>query len=87
MEAVTLKKKRKIKQEERKHSGRTLAMTVVGEEWSILKEWSYREYFLQGTSSFVHMTGPGSGCYEVHTGCEINMEKLCVFYVSMWDRK
>ena len=38
LEAVTLKKKRKIKQEERKHSGRTLAMTIVGEEWSILKE-------------------------------------------------
>ena len=79
---------KKSKQEEQQHSGRTLAMTIVGEEWNILKKWNGREYLLQWTSSFVHMTGPGAGCYEAHTGCEVNMEKLCVFtYVSVWGRK
>lgn len=37
----------------------TLAMTIVGEKWKIVKEWSCREYPLQSTSSFVHLAGPG----------------------------
>lgn len=77
----------KSKQEERKHGGRTLAMTIVREEWNILKEWSCKRILSQWTG-FVHKTVPGAGCSEVHSGCEINMEKLCVLScVSMWDEK